>query len=71
MADAWLRNAIAEAVGTMTLVFVTLMALGVSGMATPSILAYGFIVAALVASLGHVSGGHFNPAITLAMLLAR
>src|SRR5690606_1000029 len=61
----------AEAVGTMALVFVTLMALGVSGMATPSILAYGFIVAALVASLGHVSGGHFNPAITLAMLLAR
>ncbi|PSK99806.1 aquaporin-8 [Haloactinopolyspora alba] len=71
MADGWLRNAVVEAIGTMALVFVTVMVLGVSGLATPAALAYGFIVAALVASLGHISGGHFNPAITLAMLLAR
>lgn len=71
MVDVWLRNAVAEAIGTMALVFVTVMVLGVSGLATPAALSYGFIVAALVASLGHVSGGHFNPAITVAMFLAK
>jgi MIP family channel proteins len=34
-------------------------------------LAQGLVVAVMVAALGHVSGGHFNPAVTLAFLLGR
>jgi MIP family channel proteins len=69
VADAWIRNAIAEAVGAFLLVCAVLLA--VEAGVTPRGLIYGFAVAGLVAALGHVSGGHFNPAITLAVLLAR
>lgn len=34
-------------------------------------LAFGFSVLVMVYAIGHVSGGHMNPAITLAMRLAR
>jgi MIP family channel proteins len=34
-------------------------------------LAYGLVVAAMASALGHISGGHFNPAITLGFLLNR
>lgn len=71
MADNWLRKAAVEAIGTFVLVFVVVMVLGVGQLATLTVLTYGFVVAGLVAALGHVSGGHFNPAITLAMLLAK
>ncbi|TDC54430.1 hypothetical protein E1212_03040 [Jiangella ureilytica] len=71
MADGWLRNAIAEGVGTLSVVFATVATMSFAGQVTPNILAYGFVVMGMVAALGHVSGGHFNPAITLAMLLAK
>ncbi|WP_157987434.1 MIP/aquaporin family protein [Jiangella endophytica] len=67
MTDAWIRNAIAEAVGAFILISSTLLVVGAG--ATPRALAYGFVVVGLTVGLGHVSGGHFNPAITLAMLL--
>jgi len=34
-------------------------------------LAFGFVLAALAWSLGEISGGHFNPAVTLSMALSR
>jgi aquaporin TIP len=34
-------------------------------------LGYGLAVAVMTSALGHISGGHFNPAVTLAFLLAR
>jgi MIP family channel proteins len=71
MADNWLRKAAVEAIGTFMLVFVTVLTLGVGQLATLTVFTYGFVVAGLVAALGHVSGGHFNPAITLAMLLGK
>ncbi|MBI4597059.1 MAG: aquaporin [Candidatus Omnitrophica bacterium] len=65
---------IAEGVGTFALVFIGAGAvcmnhwsggaLGVLGIAV----AHGAVFGAMIAALGRVSGGHFNPAVTVAML---
>ncbi|RIQ20881.1 MIP/aquaporin family protein [Jiangella rhizosphaerae] len=65
------RNVIAEAVGTFLLIALMVTVATIGPGIIPAALTYGFATAALVAALGHVSGGHFNPAITLAYLLSR
>ena len=61
----------AEAVGTFCLVFAGTGAVIVDavsgGRVTPVgiSLVFGFIVAALIYALGHISGAHFNPAVTM------
>jgi aquaporin NIP len=66
----------AELVGTFALVFVGCGAimvdaetgsLGQVGVA----LAFGLVIAVMVAAVGPISGGHFNPAVTFALWLAR
>ncbi|EYC05864.1 hypothetical protein Y032_0079g1227 [Ancylostoma ceylanicum] len=68
---------IAEFLGDFTFVFVgTMQAVVVTTSANQSIvadnivhaaLAHGFTIFILVAALGHISGGHFNPAVTWAV----
>src|SRR5919204_6812008 len=43
-----------------------------SGLALVGIaFAHGLAIAVMVSAVGHISGGHFNPAITLGFLLTR
>jgi aquaporin TIP len=67
-----LRRGVAEFVGAFTLIFIGGGAGIVSGGDIVAVaLANGLAIAIMVSNLGHISGGHFNPAITLAFLLAR
>jgi MIP family channel proteins len=69
------QQAIAEFVGTLALVFVGAGAVtvliglgGLNGAALLGVgLAFGLVLAIMVSNLGHISGGHFNPAVTLSV----
>jgi aquaporin Z len=71
------RNFIAEFIGTFALVFVggaAIMMVQHTGNAAGLLqiaLAHGLILALMVSAFMNVSGGHFNPAVTTALLVAR
>ena len=66
------RNLVAEAIGTFILVFMGTGAVVVNNVSQGAIthlgvsIVFGAVVAALIYTLGHISGAHFNPAVTIA-----
>ncbi len=66
------REALAEGIGTFTLVFAGTGAVMVNTVSDGKIthlgisFVFGAVVAAMIYSLGHISGAHLNPAVTLA-----
>src|SRR5271167_1205724 len=71
-----LRRAVAEFVGTFTLIFIgcgsivaanTIHDTSLIGVA----IAHGLAIGVMVSAVGHISGAHFNPAITFGFLITR
>src|SRR5215204_573776 len=69
------RRCIAEFIGTFALVFVGVGAVSISpdkgGGLLSIALAFGLTVAVMVSATLHISGGQFNPAVSLALLATR
>jgi aquaporin TIP len=66
------RRGVAEFVGTFALIFIGGGAGIVSGADIVAVaLANGLAIGIMVSNVGHISGGHFNPAITLSFVATR
>jgi aquaporin TIP len=72
-----LRRAVAELVGTFALIFIgagSIMTAAGPADQSPLLaaaLAHGFVIAVMASAVAHISGAHFNPAVTLAFLVTR
>jgi len=70
------RRSAAEFVGTFALVFIGAGAVLSAGPEAGAgnlevALAHGLVIGVMVSAVGHISGGHFNPAITFGFLITR
>jgi aquaporin Z len=75
--ETWIRPLLAEFIGPFALVFMGAGAImtastqgyGDGGTLVMVALAYGLAVALMTAGAGHISGGHYNPAVTVALFI--
>jgi len=75
--DNWIRPLIAEMIGPFALVFIgagSILLAGTQGYGNGGTLvmvalAHGLAIGLMIAAAGHISGGHYNPAVTIALFL--
>jgi aquaporin TIP len=67
----YLRRGTAEFVGTFALIFVGAGCVGFARTLTDIALANGLVIAVMVSAFGFISGGFFNPAVTLGFLITK
>ena len=70
LAGDYLGRGVAEFVGTFALIFVGAGS-ALYGNLVVAAFANGLVIAVMVSAVGHISGGHFNPAVTLAFLVTK
>ncbi|XP_033752227.1 aquaporin-8-like isoform X2 [Pecten maximus] len=67
----YVRPVLAEFIGTTLFVFIGVMSATQPGASLATVgLAHGLTIALLIMGLGKISGGHFNPAVSLGVCLA-
>jgi len=62
---------IAEFLGTFALIFIGAGSIVVGADLTGVALAHGLVIGVMVCAVGYISGGHFNPAVTVGLCLGR
>jgi MIP family channel proteins len=71
MAGDYVRRASAEFVGAFALTFVGASSIMFASSLTDVALAHGLVIGVMVCAVAHISGGHFNPAVTFAFWVTR
>ena len=66
-----MRALAAELIGTFALVFFGCGAIANGLPPTSVALAFGLVIAVMIYALGHISGAHFNPAVSIAFAIGR
>jgi MIP family channel proteins len=75
--DRWIRPLIVEFIGPFALIFIgagaimtaTTQAWSDGGTLVAVALGHGLAIGLMVAAAGHISGGHYNPAVTIALFI--